>query len=111
MPSMCSRISSHGSQRVSAPQQLDQPPVLLVRVQQHLRRMGDYRDQVAHLTLHLGHLADQAGRSGGLGDADVKADVGAPVLLEPARVRDLGHQLDEPVEAVELRRLGAFGGQ
>ena len=45
------------------------------------------RDQVAHLALDLGHLGDQARRAGGLGDADVEADVGAPVVLEVGRRR------------------------
>ena len=66
-----------------------------------LRRVGDQRDQVAHLALHVGHRADQARRARRLGDADVEADVGAPVVLEVSRPRR--HPLDQLLEPVEVR--------
>ena len=50
-----------GATGVAAPEQLDDPAVLRVRAHQHLVRMGDARDQVAHLPLHLRHGRHELG--------------------------------------------------
>ena len=71
--------------------------VLLVGAGEDFGRVRDQRDQVGHLALDLGHRVEQAGRVGSLGDADVEADVGAPVLGEVLDLgRHLGDQLLEP---------------
>jgi hypothetical protein len=100
-----------GAAGVAAAQERDQAPVLLVRADQHLLRMRDARDQVAHLPLHLGHGGHDPGRMGGLGHADVEADVGAPVLVERAGdVHPVG-QLEQPVEVLVTGPLrGEHGG-
>ena len=98
----------HRPRGVAAAKQPHQAPVLVVGAGEHLLGMGDQRDQVAHLALDLGHRRHQVGRAGGLGDADVKADVGAAVVLELGRIR---HLLDQLVEAVELLGVGALGRQ
>ena len=108
VPRMCWRISEAAASESPARQQHDQLAVLLVGEGEHLLGMGDERDQVAHLALDLGHLGDQLRRAGGLGDADVEADVGAPVLLEVGRAR---HPLDPRLERREVGGLGALGGE
>ena len=70
--------------------------------------MGDYRDQPAHLALDLGHRLDQAWRAGGLGNADVEADVGEAVVLEILRRR---HPVDQIVESLEVGCPPAFRRQ
>ena len=88
VPSMCSRIIRTARRRRRGAAH-DQAAVLVVGAGQDLGRVGDQRDQVAHLTLHVGHRAEQPRRPGGLGDADVEADVGAAVLLEVLGARHL----------------------
>ena len=109
MPSMCLRTRSRGPRRVALAQQPDQFAVLVVGAGQHLLGMGDQRDQPAHVALDLGHRRDQARRARCLGDADVEADIGAPVVLELIRGCHLLHQLVEAVEVVggPARRRGS----
>ena len=82
VPSMWRRIRARARVGVALAQQRDQLAMLVVGARQNLLGMRDPRDQLAHLTLHLGHLGDEVRRVGSLGDADVKANVGAPVILE-----------------------------
>ena len=101
---------AHGRGRVAAPQERDEPPVLLVRARQHLVGMGDALDQVRHLALHLGHRGHDHRRVARLGQADVEAHVGAAVHLEARSFRE-AHLLDEAVEAVEVHAAGPLGGE
>ena len=109
MPRMCSRISAAAPVGVAAAQQARPARVLGVGAGQHLLGVGDQRDQVAHLPLDLGHLGDQARRVRGLGDADVEADVGAPVLLEVRPARPSARPARRARRA--RARCGALGGQ
>ena len=71
--------------------------------------MGDVGDQVAHLPLDLGHGGHEPRGMGGLGETDVEAHVGPPVLLEGAGGRL--HPLGVLVEAIEVGGGGPLGGQ
>ena len=102
VPSVCSRISRTARGPSPLRSALQQPRVLLVGAGEDLRRMGDQRDQVAHLRLHVGHRAQQPRRLRRLDDADMEADVGAAVLLEVLEL--VVHLRDQLVEAVELLR-------
>ena len=62
VPSVCSRICRTARGAVALAQRLDQARVLLVGAGQDLGRVGDQRDQVAHLRLHVGHRAQQPRR-------------------------------------------------
>ena len=68
VPSMCSRIRP--TARLASPRRSSRTScaVLRVRVGEHLVRMGDQRDQVAHRALDLGHLGHEPRRAGGLGE-------------------------------------------
>ena len=63
VPSMCSRMSRTARPEVAASDQLDDPACAgHWSASEHLVGMGDPRDQVAHLPLHLGHRRDQPRR-------------------------------------------------
>ena len=93
---------------LAAAQQAYEPAVLSVRAREHLLRVGDPGDQLAHVPLHLGHGRHEPGRMGGLRYPDVEAHVRAAVLLEAVGGR---HALDELVEHVQVAGLRALGGQ
>ena len=77
--------------RVTLAQVGDELSVLGVGARQHLLRVGDQGDEIAHLRLDLGHLGDEVAGVGGGREADVEADVGAPVGVE---LGVGGHPLD-----------------
>ena len=102
-------LHARGARAVALAQRLEQATVLLVGAGEDLGRVGDQRDQVRHLALDVGHRAEEPRRAGGLGDADVEADVGAAVL---AKVLDLGRHLrHQRLEPVQLPGLGPLGGE
>ena len=63
-----------------------------------------------HLALHLGHRGHQTGRVAGLGEADVEAHVGPPVVLE---LRPLGrrHLVREVVQIPKVVLRGSLGSE
>ena len=104
VPCRCSRISRAARPRVAAREQRDQLRVLGVGALEHLGRVGDVADQLAHRALDLGHRRHEPRRAGGLGEAEVEEHVGLP---EDREVADLAHRLDlapEPREVAGARR-------
>jgi hypothetical protein len=97
-----------GRRHVAPLQRPEELGVLGVGAVEHRCGVGDVGDQLAHLALHLGHRRQQPRGAGRLGDAEVEEDVGAPVDGE---VGHLAHGLDVLVQAGELGRPGALGGE
>ena len=110
VPSQCWRIS--GTARAVSLRRSNATSRLCCAFElaQHLVRVRDSLDQIAHLALDLGHRDHEPGRVAGLRKPDVETHVGAPVDLE-ARALGEGHVLGEPVQAVEIILLGALRRQ
>ena len=79
MPCRCSVMTRHRLARVAAADRGQQPGVLGVGVGQHLGRVGDVGDEVAHRALRLGDQGRQARAARRLGQPDVEARVGLAV--------------------------------
>ena len=63
VPFRCSRTSCAARPAVAVLERGHERRVLLVRAGEHRRGVGDVRDQLAHLALHLGHRRHAAARS------------------------------------------------